>query len=158
MLPFIYVPIIHNLCILILNNTIQWIPHFYCYSQDTTIQYMCMYRYSEEIWGSVNTHISVLSRYKTSIHEEKRIRSWMSWLSLSLLVIISRVQFGKQNTHKWVFQRPQNSTSPKIECYLWPLKNPRVCVNISPQTNFGSRLPEISEKLGKYAYCHMFIK
>jgi hypothetical protein len=28
--------------------------------------------------------------------------------------------------HEWVFQRPQNCTSPKDECYLRPLKNSRV--------------------------------
>jgi hypothetical protein len=28
------------------------------------------------------------------------------------------VQFG-YNMHEWVFQRPQNSTSPKDECYLF---------------------------------------
>ena len=38
-----------------------------------------------------------------------------------------RVQFGK-NTHEWVFQRPQNSTSPKEERCLWSLKNSRVPV------------------------------
>ena len=30
----------------------------------------------------------------------------------------------RNSTYEWVFQRPQNSTSPKDECYLWPLKNP----------------------------------
>jgi hypothetical protein len=30
--------------------------------------------------------------------------------------------------HEWVFQRPQNSTSPKDECYLRSLKNSRVPV------------------------------
>jgi hypothetical protein len=37
------------------------------------------------------------------------------------------VQFG-YNMHEWVFQRPQNSTSPKDECYLRSLKNSRVHV------------------------------
>ena len=30
--------------------------------------------------------------------------------------------------HEWVFQIPQNSTSPKDECYLRSLKNSRVHV------------------------------
>ena len=41
---------------------------------------------------------------------------------------ISSAIWKKKNTHKRVFQRPQNSTSPKDECYLWRLKNPWVRV------------------------------
>jgi hypothetical protein len=77
------------------------------------------------IWTPV-TWPSTHSRSNISMLKLQLSRTFLCKLLISNSMVSHEIWI---NMHSWVFQRPQNSTSPKDECYLRSLKNSRVHVN-----------------------------